>query len=229
MKKDVLIVHYNTPELINAAIRSLNKTTEGCHVIVFDNSDKEPFVNVFDNVTVIDNTKGQVINFDEWLKGFPDKVKTPNNWASAKHCWTVQFIVDLRKNPFVLMDSDVLVKNDISDFWNPEYAYIGEVAKNVKRLGEIHDRLLPFLCYVNVRMMKKNGVSYFNKDRMYALTDKIPGTGYDTGSWFVEDVAAKSLPTREVLTDDYIVHMKAGSWKKKDTEKWLKLNKKLYT
>jgi len=229
MRKDVVIIHYNTPELTEAAIKSLNKTTDGCSIIVFDNSDARPFVNNFDNVQVIDNTQGQFINFDEWLDKFPDKVKTPNGWASAKHCRSVQWFVDKRKNPFVLMDSDVLVKEDISLFWNPDHAYVGEIVQKVKRLGEVHPRLLPFLCYVNVRMMHKHGVSYFNPKRMYALTDKVPGIGYDTGSWFVEDCAAHDLPFLDVSLDDYIVHMKAGSWKKKDTEQWLKENKKLYT
>jgi len=228
MKKDVVIIHYNTPELTSATIRSLNKTTEGCQVIVFDNSDKRPFVNTFDNVTYIDNTKGQIINFGEWLKGFPDKVKTTNDWASAKHCYSIQWFVNKRKNPFVLMDSDVLIKKDITCFWNPEYAYVGEVAKNVKRLGECHDRLLPFLCYVNVRMMHNNGVSYFNPERMYALTKDVPGIGYDTGMWFAEDCASHGLPKLEIGIGEYIVHFKAGSWKNKDASLWLRQNKDLW-
>lgn len=228
MKKDVVIIHYNTPKLTEATIKSLNKTTEGCHVIVFDNSDKEPFVNTFDNVEVLDNTKGQLIDFDKWLEGFPDKTKTPNGWASAKHCRSVQWLVDKRKNPFVLMDSDVLVKKDITEFWNEDFAYIGEVIKNVKRLGEVHPRLLPFLCYVNVRMMHNNGnVSYFNPKKMYALTSGY-GKGYDTGSWFVEDCENHGLPFRELSLDSYIVHMKAGSWKSKDVDKFLEDNKDLW-
>lgn len=228
MKKDVLIVHYNTPELTSATIKSLNKTTEGCHVIVFDNSDKKPFVNDFDNVEIIDNTGGQIIDFDSWLEKFPNKVKTNNGWASAKHCYSVQWIVDKRKNPFVLMDSDILIKKDITDFWNQEYVYIGEVAKNVKRLGEYHDRLLPFLCYVNVRMMHNNYVSYFNPLKMYALTDKVPGVGYDTGMWFLEDCEQKKLPKKEVPIEEYIVHLKAGSWKSRDVKKFLADNKALW-
>lgn len=228
MKKDVVIIHFNTPEVTAAAIRSLNKTTPGCKVLVFDNSDERPFVNTFENVTVIDNTKGQLIDFDKWLDGFPDKVKTPNSWASAKHCYSVQWFVNLRKNPFVLMDSDVLLKADITELWSPEHAYVGEVNWKVKRLGEVHPRLLPFLCYVNVRMMHQHGVSYFNPERMYALTDKVPGIGYDTGSWFVEDCQEKQLPFREVKLDDYAVHMKAGSWKKKDADEWLKANEELW-
>ena len=42
---DVLIIHYNTPELTAAAIRSLWKHTPGARVTVFDNSDKRAFDN----------------------------------------------------------------------------------------------------------------------------------------------------------------------------------------
>ena len=44
-KKQVAIVHYNTPELTRAAILSLRKQTgDRSAVTVFDNSDKRPFV-----------------------------------------------------------------------------------------------------------------------------------------------------------------------------------------
>lgn len=228
MKKDVVIIHYNTPELTEAAIRSINKTTEGCQVLIFDNSDTKPFVNKFDNVTYIDNTKGQIINFSEWLNGFPNKVNTNNDWASAKHCYSVHWFVKMRKNPFVLMDSDVLLKQDITSLWDDRYAYIGEIHKNERRLGEVHDRLYPYLCYVNVRMMKEHGVTFYNPERTYALTNKVPGTGYDTGAWFVEDCAAHNLPFKEIVLSDYIEHLKAGSWKKKDYQLWLRHNKDLW-
>jgi hypothetical protein len=228
MKKDVVIIHYNTQELTEAAIKSLNKTTKGCQVIVFDNSDRKPFVNKFDNVTYIDNTKGQIINFTEWLNSFPNKVRTNNDWASAKHCYSIHWFVKMRKNPFVLMDSDVLLKQDITALWDEKFAYIGEIHKNEKRLGEIHDRLYPYLCFVNVRMMKEHGVTFYNPEKTYALTDKIPGTGYDTGAWFVEDCASHNLPFKEITLSDYIVHLKAGSWKKKDAELWLRQNKDLW-
>ena len=43
MKKNVAIVHFNTPELTRATILSLWKHTPDCHVTVFDNSDRRPF------------------------------------------------------------------------------------------------------------------------------------------------------------------------------------------
>lgn len=65
MQKRVLIVNFNTQLLTECCINSVNKFVPGCKITVFDNSDKEPFSNIFNNVEVIDNTRGQVINFRE--------------------------------------------------------------------------------------------------------------------------------------------------------------------
>lgn len=229
MKKDVVIIHCNTPELTNAAIRSLNKTTEGCHVIVFDNSDKEPFVNTFDNVEVIDNTKREIIDFDKWLDTFKDKEPSPgNNYGSAKHCYSVQWIIDHRKNPFVLMDGDVLLKKDITEFWDVEQAFVGHIGCNTKRFGYTVNRVEPWLCYVNVKMVRRYGFDYFNPKKMWNLVSKAPDDHYDTGAWYLEEVLRLSLPYKEVNTSDYGIHLRHGSWRTKDQSKWLKENEKLY-
>ena len=116
--KVVVIVHYNTPTLTAACIRSLEKHTHGTHIIVFDNSDKRPFVLTKElrgmDIEILDNTRGQLIDFKEWLKTFPDKEPSPgNDYGSAKHCYSVQWVMDHRKQPFMLMDSDVLIRKDI--------------------------------------------------------------------------------------------------------------------
>ena len=77
-KKTVAIIHYNTPELTEAAILSLRKHGgEDYHVTVFDNSAEatdqktgekypaRPFTAKMEGVTVIDNTRGQIIDFDK--------------------------------------------------------------------------------------------------------------------------------------------------------------------
>ena len=84
MRRDIAIVHYNTPELTRAAILSVRKHTPGCTFTVFDNSDKRPF-EPMDGVRVIDNTGGQVIDFDAMLARYPDKRDTANEHGSAKH------------------------------------------------------------------------------------------------------------------------------------------------
>lgn len=70
---EILTVHYNTQEATDAMIRSVNKHVHDCTIHVFDNSDTRPFVNTFDNVEVIDNTQGQIIDFDYWLQRYPDR------------------------------------------------------------------------------------------------------------------------------------------------------------
>ena len=68
MKKQVAIVHYNTPEITEAAIWSLRKHGgEDYDVFVFDNSDECPFTAKMKGVTVFDNTKGQIIDFEKEL------------------------------------------------------------------------------------------------------------------------------------------------------------------
>ena len=72
-KKTVAIIHYNTPELTMAAIGSLLKNGGGpFRVVVFDNSDERPFPMAM-NVTVLDNTQGQIIDFDKELEKYPER------------------------------------------------------------------------------------------------------------------------------------------------------------
>ena len=131
---NVLIVNYNTQKLTEACIKSINKHTPGVNVYVFDNSDNGKFINNFPNVTVIDNTDGQIINFNEWLKNFPEHEKSPigigNNYASSKHCVSVQKAIDIIDDNVILMDSDVLVKKDISELWDEKCIYVGGYEHN---------------------------------------------------------------------------------------------------
>ena len=46
---EILTVHYNTPELMDAMIRSVRRFTD-CTIHMFDNSDLKPFVNTFEGV-----------------------------------------------------------------------------------------------------------------------------------------------------------------------------------
>ena len=73
----IVTIHYNTPALVDVLIRSIRKFTD-CKVWVFDNSDEEPFTKQMENVEVIDNTKGQIIDFDEFLSHYPKKCNFKN-------------------------------------------------------------------------------------------------------------------------------------------------------
>ena len=223
----VCIVHYNTPELTLAAIRSLWKHSPGCYVIVFDNSDSKPFTYRMANVEVIDNTKGQLIDFGKWLATFHDKQPINNAYASAKHCYSVQWLIDHRRRPFLLMDSDVLIKKDITPLFDSRNVYVGEEKMHKSRFGNVM-RVLPFLCYIDVPMVKQNGISFYNPKKMFALSSVSPDNAYDTGCWFYEDCDSHCLPIRHITVGDYAIHLGHGSWKEKDSSSWLDENKALW-
>ena len=157
-KKNVCIIHYNTPVLTSHLIKSINKHTPGTNIYVFDNSDKLPFQNTFDNVTVFDNTKGQIINFQTWLKKYPNKNKSggkANKWGSAKHAYSVEKCMDLIKEPFVLFDSDVLVKKDFTPLFDDIVCYKGEV---IYQPNSRVKRVLPFICFINTPFCRQKKI-----------------------------------------------------------------------
>ena len=69
---EIVTVHYNTPALVEVLVRSIRKYTD-CKIHIFDNSDSEPFVKELDGVDVIDNTRGQIFNFERLLEAYPDR------------------------------------------------------------------------------------------------------------------------------------------------------------
>lgn len=231
MKKNVVcIIHYNTPELTLACVRSLFKTTPDTQVLLFDNSDKELFrvpSDLEDRIEVIDNTKGDVIDFCKWLDTFKSKAPTNNAYASAKHCYTVQWLIDHRMRPFLLMDSDVLIKRDITPMFDGNFAYVGEQKLHKSRFGNLM-RVLPYLCFINVPMVKRHGVTFYNPQKMFALSQEYPSAAYDTGCWFFEDCHCRRVPVRNISFDYYALHFGHGSWKEKDAGPWLEQNKSLW-
>ena len=245
-KRQVAIVHFNTPELTEAAILSLRKLTGRRYdVTVFDNSDRRPFVcsdmlAAYGKVTVIDNTKGQIIDFEAELAKYPDKcweLAHKSNYGSAKHIMSVQKLLELLPDGFILMESDILLTRDISFLWDDQYAACGKVQWFRGRTRE-KDRLLPFLCYLNVSLLTANGARYFDPARCWALSPGGMGNQanwYDTGASLLEDI----INTKPALTarlyrdiDHYFVHYTGGSWRQNDVKnqmKWLEAHKDLWT
>lgn len=213
MEKNILIVNYNTTELTNACIFSINKRMPGYNIYVFDNSDKVPYENTyFDNVTIIDNTKGWYVNFAPWLKemnAIPNSGARKNNYGSAKHCVSVDIGFLLIGRDVILMDSDVLLKKDCSDIIDKRCVYSSEIA--VQPNCDIR-RVLPFLCYMNYEMCRMNGIRFFDKTHMHGLNNGKYCDRYDTGAGFY--LQCEDLKHKEIKCDEYIEHYAGGSWVK---------------
>lgn len=213
-KINVLIIHYNTPVLTECLVKSINKFTPNANIYIFDNSDKLPFKAKFDNVTVFDNTKGKYINFDQWLKKFPKRETSNgkiNGWGSAKHCVSVEKCMSLINGNFILVDSDVLLKRDISSLFQSKYIYVGEVVNQARSKIK---RVLPYLCFINSNACKKNRIHYFDPNYMHGLNHNYKNKkadSYDTGAGFY--IACEKLPKQTINLDNYVVHYSGGSWK----------------
>ena len=233
MKKNILIIHYNTPYLTECLVRSINLFVKDAIIYIFDNSNEKPFTAKFDNLTVFDNTKGQIINFDKWLENYPNRKMSGgrlNKWGSAKHCYSVEKCMELIDDGFILLDSGVLLKRDISNLIDDKTIFTGEV---VTQPNSSVKRVLPFICYINVKMCKEKGVHYLDDNYMHGLWKNGVADRYDTGGGFY--MGAKDYPSRPISYSEYVVHFGHGSWNKigkkpqYTVEEWLKIFRRYWS
>ena len=242
MKQTIAIIHFNTPELTEACILSIRK--HGCDwpIVLFDNSaditipagtdgngPKEetvikarPFKQKMKGVKVIDNTKGQVIDFEQFLSLYPDRnrqlgVWKSSVWGSAKHIVTVQKLWELLPDGFILVESDTLVKRDITELWKEQYSFCGYVQRNQNGNRFKVPRILPMLCYMNVPKLTKEGARYFDPDRCWGLkADRNDrGNWMDTGACLLDEVLKKRPRLKGLHVDIrlFVEHYGGGSWK----------------
>ena len=254
-EREVAMVHFNTPEITTAAILSLRKHGgEKYHVTVFDNSadsqtslglnKARPFKLPKDkaereklgNVTVIDNTKGQIIDFDKELGKYPErepKWAMLSNFGSFKHIITVQKLWEILPQGFVLLEGDALIRKPIDWMWREDFAAVGKVEWKPNN-PVVVPRFEPYLLYMNVQKLVAKGVSFFDPMRCWALQkgEMTRGNWYDTGASLLEDVIngkPELVGWNVKELNDYFVHYHGGSWRKADVEnqkRWLQLNAK---
>lgn len=230
MTKHVAIVNFNTPRLVNCAIQSVRLHTPGCFFHIFDNSDRYPFTTLDADIEYIDNTRGQIVNWREWLQGFPEREPEPtNNYGSAKHTYTIQWLIDHIGEPLVLLDSDALLHTDIAPLYNTDVAFAAELRTNRGFWGADVVRASPILCYLNVPMLREHGITYFNPRKMWALVKDKPASRYDTGAWLFEQVESAHLPYITFALSDYAEHLGHGSWRTRPAQQWLLKHKSLWS
>ena len=222
------VVNYNTNLLLNHLIKSIRKFVPKHHIYVFDNSDKEKFETKAEDITVFDNTKGKILNFDKILAQYPNRFISPgkrNQFGSAKHAISIEKCMELINDNFILLDSDVLLKKDISNLYNDAYMYIAETTTQPSSSIK---RILPFICFINVKKCKTNGIHYFNDNYMHGLRKTVTSDKYDTGAYFY--IAANKYEHFDINFTDYVEHMKGGSWQHQSLtpQEWLKKYKQYW-
>ena len=243
MKKEAAIVHFNTPEMTEAAVLSLRRHGgKNYHVTILDNSDKRPFTVKMDDVDVIDNTKGQIINFEKELAKFPDRsVEMGNVFGSAKHMMSVQWLMDnVLTEQFVLLDSDVLIKAPIDVMWMPGRAACGRVQTwQVSNNPAQIDRFLPMLLYLDVQLLKKGGAKFYDPERCFALQAggrENMNNWWDTGAALLADIRThrEGMSGCNLSREIYLSmfdHYQKASWHKTDLKaqmEWLNQRRNLW-
>ena len=252
MKQTIAIIHFNTPELTEACILSIRK--QGCDwpIVVFDNSrevtwpagedmpertiEAHPFVRKMKGVKVIDNTKGQVIDFESTLAAFPNRLHehaAVNGWGSDCHMMTVDKLFDLLPDGFILVESDVLIKADIRQLWREEYSFCAYVQRHQRGNKFGMGRILPMLCYLNVPKFRAEGVRYFDPDRSWMLhsDENDKRNWYDTGASLLEDVMEHRPRLKGLHVDirPMVEHLGGASYRTlKGQAEWLTKHKDLW-
>jgi hypothetical protein len=231
IKKNICIVHYNTPYLTECLVKSINKYTPDCHIYIFDNSDKEPFTYKQDNLTIYDNTQEQIINFNKILNEHPKRYKgTLNNYGSFKHCISIQKCIELINDNFILMDSDVLLKKDISVFYQEDKIFVGDIERLTQKKccgNMISERVCPYICFINVNMCKELNITYYNENFMYGLCENDTCAYWDTGVYFYKEARKYDYLLLDI--QEYIEHLRSASWgTEKKVNEWLSKNSKLW-
>lgn len=210
---------HNNPELVDALIKSVVKNSPSIKkIVVFDNSPKIPFVLSREygiNVEVIDNTKGRILNGNMYSK----------LGGSVNHTCAIQWIIDNYRRDFVLLDSDTIVKKDLSEIADTRYAAVGKLHRN--RFTFI-TRLAPFCLYINSPLIIDNGIKFFDADFMAGISKGIEGQ-FDTGGAFLKNIRESCLEFLEIDDSEYIFHMGHASWKSgNDVESFLETYKNWY-
>ena len=239
-KRKVCIVHYNTPELLRACLLSFMKQGTEWHFVIFDNSNQRPvtmemlsewgLTQTDSTFGIIDNTQGQIIDFDKELAKWPSKrtdaERRTANFGSAKHMMSVDWLIWNTKEPFVLCDSDILLKRPVDDLFDESVTAIGFIDQGWNNPHGIK-RLWPMLCYINAPECRRLGIHYYDGSRCWGINSNHPhGTWYDTGAAFLEDIRANKEATLRTFTDatERFEHLWSGSWnkdKEKEWQRWL--------
>lgn len=240
-KKTIAIINFNTPELTEACILSIRKHGgKDYRVVVFDNSNERPFRIQMPGVEVIDNTQGQLIDFDKLLSAFPQRNASIGcakgcDFASVRHMRTVQELWRLLPDGFVLVESDVLIKRNIDEFFREEYSFVAYVQRQQPHNPFGIGRILPMLCWLNVPKFMAEGVQYFDPNRTYGLkADRNDRTNwYDTGASLLEDVLSHRPRLKGLHIDirEFVEHFGSGSWQNNNLKaqaEWLNMHRKLW-
>lgn len=200
------IVHYNTPELTTCLCSSINKFHNDAEIIIFENSDTRKFNNYFDNVTVIDNSNSQLLDFNTIVKEHITHLTNSEKniartcmFGSLKHTASVQWLLNNIVEPFVLLDSDVLIKRNLKEICDTRFA----VCAGIDRV-----RIAPYVMYMQPQVLAETNIHFYEPSRFNQFK-----LDTDTGGTFLTDIRQQNIAFKQIQWQDYVLHFGNGSWR----------------
>lgn len=152
------------------------------------------------------------------------KYNAKNNFAgSICHCISVDFMIKylIQNNvkDLILVDSDVLFKQNPLNVINHDYVSIGQYNYDYKRID-------PCFIYFNLDKIKEYRLNYFDETRMLGISTENYKE-YDTGSSFTEDIIKNNYKYFDIKYTDYVEHFVGGSYifNAADLPKWHNIKK----
>lgn len=223
----IAFVNFNTPKYIRPLINSLYKTNpwyKGC-VHIYDNGNYDINEGVYDKFIYHHVDKHL---YDEFIG-----MKEPNDpgcrhFCSAKHCKTLQYIIDNTKTKYLLLcDSDIIFTKNFENLYDTVINENKIACGFIKKPKGYADRLSPWFSILNLSLMKEHDIKYYDENRMFLINSN---TTHDTGASFLEDCKKNNLDILTLPDDNlYYIHYKGGSYSNQNVVlKWLWNNKKYW-
>ena len=223
----LLTATFNNNTLTGIMLKSFSKQMGALpSVVIIDNGNKTPIdPRMKKAFYVVDNYK--------------HKLLTDENQPSRNHCKAIEYALsnNVHTKWVLLVDNDILFKPSVKEL-------LSTVDDSIDCIGEIGwdviqpDRIFPYFCLINMDRYRQNNIHYYNPNKCMKLFDEnwnelrnVPNGYYglyDTGCSFLESIRRYNWNIQEILLNDYIVHLKNGSFGNKNAYEFLTKYKELH-
>ena len=150
------------------------------------------------------------------------------NTGDLNHTINIQHAIDTIDQDFILIDCDAPLIHPVDFVANDsitsaqEMKYYLETQRAFLRTS--YNRLIPFIQYMNVKMMKETGIKYYDEQLLTRyldlalLTSKNHILLFPTGTLFLKQIIEKNIPYKNIEYKKYVDHFGGSTWKNTTNE-----------